>query len=330
MDPLSQGVLGASLPQSVTGDKSKQRWAFMVGFLSGMAPDLDILIQSPQDPLLFLEYHRQFTHSLFFIPFGGLLCTLILYPFLRRQLPFGVILLFACLGYGTHGLLDSCTSYGTQLFWPISDYRVSWNNASIIDPLFTLPMLALMLLAFFRRQKSFARLALIYGLVYLSFGVVQRERVESAVRTLADSRGHHAAHLTVKPTFGNLFLWKSIYEYKGQYFVDGTRVAIHPKSLPGRSIRKLDVGRDYPWLDSDSTQAKDIKRFRWFSDDYLAVSPDDPNLIIDVRYSFIPNDISPLWGIRLDPERTDQHVDYVITRSLMRGKREQFLRMLFD
>jgi len=36
----------------------------MLGFLSGMAPDLDILIRSSTDPLLSLEYHRQFTHFL--------------------------------------------------------------------------------------------------------------------------------------------------------------------------------------------------------------------------------------------------------------------------
>ena len=75
MDPLSQGVLGASLPQA-SSNRQQVAIAGVFGFLAGMAPDLDVLIRSSTDPLLFLEYHRQFTHSLIFIPVGGLLCGL--------------------------------------------------------------------------------------------------------------------------------------------------------------------------------------------------------------------------------------------------------------
>ncbi len=67
MDPLTQGVLGASLPQSA-GRGRYAASAGLLGFFAGMAADLDVLIRSNTDPLLFLEYHRQFTHSLVFIP----------------------------------------------------------------------------------------------------------------------------------------------------------------------------------------------------------------------------------------------------------------------
>ncbi|GIR70651.1 MAG: hypothetical protein CM15mP74_19020 [Halieaceae bacterium] len=40
-----------------------------------------------------------------------------------------------------------------------------------------------------------------------------------------------------------------------------------------------------------SQQAKDIERFRWFSDDWLALDDANPNLIVDMRYSQLPNDI---------------------------------------
>jgi len=46
--------------------------ACVIGALAGMAPDLDILIRSSSDPLLKLEFHRHFSHSLFFIPVGTL------------------------------------------------------------------------------------------------------------------------------------------------------------------------------------------------------------------------------------------------------------------
>ena len=50
---------------------------------------------------------------------------------------FKQIYLFSFLGYFSHGLLDACTSYGTVLFWPLSNQRVGLNIISIIDPLFT-------------------------------------------------------------------------------------------------------------------------------------------------------------------------------------------------
>ncbi len=84
MDPLSQASLGASLSQSFASNKSKQHSAMVIGALSGMAPDLDVLIRSADNPILFLEFHRQFTHSLIFIPVGGLLCALLFYPLVLR------------------------------------------------------------------------------------------------------------------------------------------------------------------------------------------------------------------------------------------------------
>jgi inner membrane protein len=329
MDPLSQGVLGASASQSFASDPGKQRLAMLVGLLAGMAPDLDIFIRSANDPLLFLEYHRQFTHSLFFIPVGALLCTLILYPLLKRTLTFSTTYLYAFLGYATHGLLDGCTSYGTQLFWPVSDVRISWNVVSIIDPLFTLPVLVLVCVAFTRKQARYARFALIYALIYLSLGVVQRERAESVAMALAEERGHTPTRLTVKSTIGHRYLWRLIYEYEGRYYVDAATVGWNKVPIRGASVDKLDVASDYPWLPPDSIQARDIERFRWFSDGFIAQNPDNNLMIMDVRYSLLPNELAPLWVIQLKPEEPWQHVDYLNTRDLTPKTRQRFLEMLF-
>ena len=68
----------------------------------------------------------------------------------------------------------------------------------------------------------------------------------------------------------------------------------------GGSVPVLDVSRDLPWLGQESRQARDIERFRWFSEDYLALDPKRPNSVIDMRYSVVPNQIDALWGIELD------------------------------
>ncbi|MDC3283047.1 metal-dependent hydrolase, partial [Planctomycetota bacterium] len=70
MDPLSQAVVGAVVAGCVAKPQTIKP-ALMLGAIAGMAPDLDVFIRDPQDPLLFLEYHRQFTHALAFIPVGA-------------------------------------------------------------------------------------------------------------------------------------------------------------------------------------------------------------------------------------------------------------------
>ena len=140
MDPITQGTVGAAFAQS-TAQKNNILRIALIGFLAGLAPDLDVLIQSSDDPIVFLEYHRQCSHSLFFIPFGSLLVTLFIFPFLRGSMSLKMVYTASFLGYATHGLLDACTSYGTQLFWPFSDQRVAWNNISIVDPLYTITII---------------------------------------------------------------------------------------------------------------------------------------------------------------------------------------------
>ena len=153
MDPLSQAAIGAAAAQS--GSRaSTLRHALWIGALAGMAPDLDVLIQSNTDPLLALEYHRQFTHSLFFVPVGALICACVFYPLVRQRLTFRSVWFFAALGYGTHGLLDACTTYGTQLLWPLTNARFAWHNVSVIDPLFTLPLLLFLMMSAVRRTPG--------------------------------------------------------------------------------------------------------------------------------------------------------------------------------
>jgi inner membrane protein len=332
MDPLSQGVLGASLPQA-TSQRQTVGCAGLFGFLAGMAPDLDVLIRSPDDPLLFLEYHRQFTHSLVFIPVGGLICGLLLYALWGRGrgLSWHRSWLFCTLGYGTHALLDTCTTYGTQLLWPFSSARIAWNNISIIDPLFTLPLLTLVLLAAYRKQPKFARAGLAWALIYLSLGVVQRERAEAAGWELARQRQHQPLRLEAKPSFANIILWKIVYQTEEHYYVDAVRVLGGSKVYPGESVATLDVARDLPWLDPGSQQARDIERFRWFSNGYIAQDPAHQHRIIDVRYSMIPNQVDALWGIELSPKAgLKQHVDYKTTRGRPNERLGLFRSMLFD
>ena len=330
MDPLSQGLLGAALPQSSAAGRYAVS-AGLLGFLAGMSADLDVLIRSSSDPLLFLEYHRQFTHSLIFIPFGGLICALVLHFAIgrRRGLSFYQSLLFCTLGYATHAMLDACTTYGTMLFWPFSDVRIAWNTISIIDPLFTLPLLLGVVLAALRRRPLYAQIALVWALGYMALGLWQRNEAMAMGRDIAVQRGHEPIRLEAKPSFANVLVWKVVYETDDRFYVDAVRAGIAPRVFEGDSVQKLNIDRDMPWLDRASQQAKDIERFRWFSNGYIARDPLHDNRVIDVRYSMIPNEVAPLWSIELHRgAKEGDHADYLVHRDSGGGRVERLWSML--
>ena len=333
MDPISQAALGAVAPQAAAGKSVRESLGLLriglIGALAGMAPDLDVLIKSSTDPLLQLEYHRQFTHSLIFIPFGAALCALVFWFFLRQHMSYKQIWLISLLGYGTHGLLDACTTYGTLLLWPFSDARIAWNTISVVDPLFTLPLLFLVVVAALRKSAFAARFGAAWVVFYLCLGGIQEERAAAAAKTLAEQREHVGPLVSAKPSFGNLLLWKTIYEYEGEFWVDAVRAGSNLTVIEGEKVARLNLEQQFPWLDKASQQAKDVERFRWFSSDYLAVDKQDPLLIVDMRYSHLPNEVKGLWGIRLDPKAApDQHVKWTTRRSADASRFEQLWAML--
>lgn len=332
MDPLTQGALGAALPTS-TRHRSQTGVAGAVGFLAGMAADLDVLIRSSADSLLFLEYHRHFTHSLVFVPVGGLVVAVLFFLLFRRWLDLGFarLWLFSTLGYGTHGLLDAATSYGTMLLWPVSDTRFSVSIISVVDPLFTLPVLLLVGVGLVRGNGKWGRMAMAWAVCYLAFGAYQHHAARALAEHLAAERGHTPVRLQVKPTFANLVVWKSIYETADRFYVDAVRPSFGARTMAGASIARLDVRRDFPWLDRSSQQARDIERFTRFSDGFVARGGDGGNRVLDVRYSFLPTRIAPLWSIRLDRNAPpDAHARYETHRADARENAGALLDMILN
>ncbi len=333
MDPVTQAAVGAAAAQGKS-PLTTVKQAAVVGALAGMAPDLDILIRSSHDPLLALEFHRHFTHSLFFIPIGAAICALFFYYVLNRwwKLKFGVIYLWSLLGYASHGLLDGCTTYGTQLLWPLNDTRVAWNAIAVVDPLFTLPLILGVILTIKMKIRRWWFAGLIWCLSYLALGMIQNERAVSSAALLAESRGHSNVQIVAKPSFANIIVWKTVYEHEGYFYVDAVRPGLaEPKHWQGDRIEELSIARHLPWLAADSQQAQDIERFRHFSSGYIGVDPDNAYKIIDIRYSLLPHQIDPLWGIVLDPIATpQQHVGYYTQRDNANEALKTLATMMFE
>ena len=327
MDPISQAAIGAAAAQS-GAPSTPLRTGLWMGAIGGAMPDIDVLIRSPADPLLFLEYHRHFTHALAFIPFGGLAAAAVGSLLTRGRHRIRDLWLPATLGWATHGLLDSCTSYGTFLLWPFSGERIAWHSVAIIDPLLTLPLVAGVLLAWRRGNRILARLALGWALAYLCFGVVQRDRAASAQQRLIEERGHTALRSEVKPSIGNNFLFRAFYEHDGRYWADAIRVPWFgpTKIYEGESIPVLTVAELI--ADLPAIHARDVQRFAFFSNNFLVNDPRHPGFVSDFRYAALPNRVAPLWGIDLGGAEADRHLQFERFNRVSAPDRAEFMRQL--
>jgi len=129
---------------------------------------------------------------------------------------------------------------------------------------------------------------------------------------------------------GNLLLWRSIYRSGDAYHVDAVRVGVGGagRVYPGTTAPAFNLSRDMPGLAPASVLHRDILRFDFFSDGYLALHPEDPGLLGDVRYAMLPTSTRPLWGIRLDMQHPQAHAQFETSRQMSREEIDRFIGML--
>jgi inner membrane protein len=184
----------------------------------------------------------------------------------------------------THPILDCFTVYGTQLFAPFSNYRVSFDNISVADPIYTcLFGVCLLIASSYHRldlkRRQFNYLGIALSSLYLLFTFYNKEKVNAVLeRTLEIEQIAYERYIT-SPTILNNILWSASVDadssiYIGQYSLLDKEEKFDLKEVP-RNYHLL----EYP---KDNT----VKVLEWFSKDYCAViERDDGKLQInDLRY----------------------------------------------
>lgn len=173
----------------------------------------------------------------------------------------------------THPLLDNFTAFGTQIFQPFSDFRVSFSNISVVDPLYTIwLLLGIGLAAFLRRQNKWRRWVNWAGLalssVYMVFTLYHKVQVDRIFEASLKEQGINYTRYTTSPTILTNYLWNGLAEgdtafYHAQYSLFD-KEATFPKVHVLPKGQKLISGHD-----DDRT----MKILRWFSNGYLNVIP---------------------------------------------------------
>lgn len=222
MDSFTQVLLGIATAELCAG-KKLQRKTFLYGAILGTLPDLDVVIGQFMNPVDGVAIHRGMSHSILFFlllsPFLGWLITKIE----RDKISFGSAtkMVFWCLI--THVLLDLFTSWGTQIFWPLPD-RIALKTIFVIDPLYTVPLLICLILAWRKKDDFFSRKKYVLIGIYLSSSYLlltsglklyALQQFDKALKT----QNITYDDLIVKPTAFNSILWNANVATNDAYFL---------------------------------------------------------------------------------------------------------------
>jgi inner membrane protein len=261
MDSITQAALGASLAGAI-GGKTLGRSSLLIGAVLGTLPDLDVVLDYGSAIANFSQ-HRGFSHSLLILLPLALVLAWILNRW-RPALGFGRWLLLTGLVLLTHPLLDSFTTYGTQIFWPFAG-PVAISSIFIIDPLYTLPLLAGIVVFLLRGPATRAlTVGLALSTLYLGWTLVAQQIMSSRVDTALADAGLEDAPRLVQPMPFNTLLWRVTAQNEDQ------RVEIITGFLDGDAPVVLQSFPLQPELAKAAEASPEARRLEWFTDGLVA------------------------------------------------------------
>lgn len=286
MDSVTQAALGACVT-AVCVPREHRRKALLAGAMLGTLPDLDVFIDFG-DAVDNFTYHRGFSHSLFVLPGVALLIWLALRrwwaPVREAPRPWLWGILLALM---THPLLDAHTAYGTQLFWPIPVTPASWSTLFIIDPLYTLPLLAgvIAVAGWVTRPRAHTVLAIGLALstTYLGWSWVAKGVAEHHAREALADLGYDDPHLFSAATPLNSFLWRVVVRTDEGYLEGLDSLLIDEGPMQFRKFESDEQAL------ADAAELWAVQRLRWFADDFITADVIDDRLVIsDLRMGQAP------------------------------------------
>ncbi len=299
MDSLTQIVLGAACGEIVLGKKIGNK-ALLFGAIGGTIPDLDVFVGGwlYGNEIDAMAFHRGFMHSILFAVLGAFLFGWITYKLYNTRKRMGTTTLknwiwLYFLSIFTHPILDSFTPYGTQLFLPFSDYRVAFNNISVVDPLYTLPFLLCLIVAMFynrkrARRSHWVKAGIYVSSIYMLFTIGNKVYMDSVFKKSFMNANVSYIRISTQPTIFNNVLWYGIAETENDYKV-GFYSLLDSKTEVD-TILTIPKNRDLL-----NVNHPDIKTLTWFSNGYYNLAPIDSSVnvqYLDLRYPLLnPNDV---------------------------------------
>ena len=234
MDTVTHSLLGAlvaraSAPAGTASLHLGLRERSVAGGLAAAFPDIDYLTFWIE-PLTFLaEWHRGPTHSIVLLPVWALSLGLLFAVLGRRRAHWRELVAVCALALASHIASDVITAYGTQIFSPISDFRISLGTTFVIDPYFS-AIIVLGLLAGWRwAPQPPARYAVLTLLIYVGAQWLLQRHAIGLATDLARTKALTGATASALPQPFSPFNWKLILAHDDSFHVASVRlVSRHP------------------------------------------------------------------------------------------------------
>jgi len=223
MDSLTQIVLGAAVGEAVLGRKVGNK-AMLYGAIAGTIPDLDVITRYFLDTVTATEWHRGFSHSIFFsVLFAPVFGWLIWKLNSKESASWKEWSWLMFWGLFTHPILDAFTTWGTQLFWPLK-IRLAFQSVFVIDPLYTVPFIILLIMAMFQKRTSINRrkyvnLGLVISSIYLILTLVLKGIAFQKFEKDLDEQGIVYNEMNTRPAPLNTVLWMANVETDDAYLM---------------------------------------------------------------------------------------------------------------
>jgi len=217
MDSITQAALGATVAGAIAGKKCNAK-VLLAGAALGTLPDLDVMLDYG-DAVSNTINHRGFSHSLLVLPPLALLISWLYSRFRPDSFwTFSKVFILTLSVLVTHPLLDAMTTYGTQLLWPIHGY-FAVSSVFIIDPLYTLPLLAATGVALVAKDKGgrWCRRMLILSTLYLGWGYAAQQVIADRVEQTLSAQNIPGDQVLITATPFNTLLWRILVIGDGQY-----------------------------------------------------------------------------------------------------------------
>jgi inner membrane protein len=287
MDSVTQVLLGASVGVAVMGRRTALWKSALWGGVAGLLPDLDVLLDHG-DPILNMIRHRAETHAL-------LLLTLFAFPMAwvvsrihRQPQLYGRWWWALMLALVTHPLLDLMTIYGTQVFQPFTDEAYGLGSIFIIDPVYSLPLLAGVVAAL--RVKTVGRAlaingwALAFSTAYLVWSALAQAWVTQHARASLQAQGLPSQQLLVTPAPLTTAVWRVV-ALDGERFHEGFYALLDS----GRPVRFVAHERGGA-LATQNADHPQLQRLARFTDGFFKVQRNSDNLLVtDLRMGQEPD-----------------------------------------
>ena len=278
MDSITQAALGAAIGEAMFGRKIGGK-AAIYGAVMGTIPDLDVILTPFFSEFQKISLHRGYSHSIIFCVVLAFLAAFLLKKLKTTDaIIYRKLWLFSFLALFTHVLLDSFTSYGTQLFLPFTDWRVSFDSISIIDPVYTITLLGGVLLSVLVYKESGKRrtlpnnLGIILSSVYLLFTMANKQHIQQVFYDQLEEQNIPSFRLlTVPVAIGNA-IWYGVAKdhdhlHIGKYSkLDKNKIEFHSFPINDQLLEGLDE--------------KLVDRMKWFAQGFYTVAVKDSKIRI--------------------------------------------------